>query len=503
MRYSSPDAGVALYSASQIRDIELSYAKSEQKGTYPLMEAAGRAAYQTLKHNWPEARNILILTGKGNNGGDGFVVARLATEERKRVTLCNFCEPDNIKGDALIAYQKLHTSGIAIKSWDKLDLSAFDLVIDAMLGTGIKGALRSPFDQVIAQLNKAKVPVLSIDIPSGLEADTGSVVTEAVHADMTVTYIGHKKGMYTGTSANYRGKVKLFDLGVSDSCYQQHEFNVIAENWNSLKHKLKPRLPAAHKGDHGRSLIIGGSKGMLGAAVLAASAAARCGSGLTWAMVEEGAAQVVSARPEVMAQDIDLPDQQCQDLLKRASVIIAGPGLGQRKRGKAWMQFLNEELEARDTLKVYDADALNWLAENPNKDNKRVLTPHPGEAARLLNTSPEEVNQDRFASCQAIVEQYGGICVLKGAGTIVSDNTGMTLVCPVGNPGMATGGMGDVLSGIVGALLAQGFSLLDSAALGVVIHGEAADRAAGPKGYYRGLLAADLFPHLPALVNPY
>ena len=494
------EVGINLYTASQVRDIELSYAKTDPAGTYPLMEKAGKAAFETLKSHWPEARKVLVLAGPGNNGGDGFIVARLATKQRFKTTLCNFCEPEKIKGDAKIAYDSLPTTGLRRLEWASVDLSEYDLVIDAMLGTGVKGTLRSPYDQVITKLNQSPVPVLAIDIPSGLEADTGNAANGAVEAELTVTFIGNKRGLYTGDAANYRGKVILASLGIPEQCFAHHEFNVIAENWRSLRKKIKPRKLSSHKGEHGHCVIVGGSQGMTGAALLASTAALRSGAGLTSALIESGAESLVASHPEVMAKNQVLPDDSCLALFEKATCLIIGPGLGQGERGSQWMSYLQRH--GTEKFKVFDADALNWLSLNPDVDEKRILTPHPGEAGRLLGISSQEVNQDRFSAAQKIVDKYGGVCVLKGAGTIISDSRGINIVCPVGNPGMATGGMGDVLSGIIGSLIAQGHSLLEAASLGVCVHGEAADKAAGTSLRYRGLLASDLFKHLPVLLNP-
>ncbi len=509
MKTNKLTAGIVLYTSSQIRDIELSYAEQFQNGTYPLMETAGKSAYLQLKSFWSDARKILVLTGKGNNGGDGFILSRLATEERMRVTLCNFCPKDKLKGDSLKAYNNLPRSGIRLVEWSELinddtnSLSQFDVIVDAMLGTGIQGAVREPFVDVIQRINQSNIPVLAIDVPSGLNADTGSLFNCAVKADVTVTFIGHKQGLYTGDSANYLGQVRLLDLSIPSNCYQKHEFSVVSENWASLKYKLKPRLPAAHKGCYGHCQIIGGAEGMSGAVILAATAAARSGSGLTSAWLQNDALSLLARQPEIMAKNIPLEQIPFQlDKLLSVKSLVVGPGFGQTEWSKKWMFLLNENEQLKEKAKVWDADALNWLAENPSHDELRILTPHPGEAARLLGVSSAEINQDRFAASEAIAQKFGGICVLKGSGTIISDANGMQVVCAVGNPGMATGGMGDVLSGIIGGLLAQGFSLLDAATLGVCIHGEAADRAAGKGLQYRGMLAADLFKHLPMLLNP-
>ncbi len=510
MKKYSPESSVVLYSAAQIKDIEQSYAQQSSAGTYPLMEKAGAAAFDQLISNWRNARKILVVTGKGNNAGDGFVLARLAAEQRLKVYLCQLAELTELKGDALTAYQKITQRVINQVAIDEVKFSDFDVIVDAMLGTGIKGKLTEPYLSAINRINANKVPVLSIDIPTGVEADTGFVHNEAVRADITTTYVGHKKGMYTGDSARYRGRVKLFKLDIPDQYYQQHKFHLCSQNWSSLSHLLKSREMTCHKGQFGHTVIIGGYSGMSGAAILASTAAARCGSGLTSAWVsEQCATSLVNYTPEVMA--IGVEKSEISSLVtapsSSAKTLVVGPGLGQTDWANQWLEVISNNAPIKNNHQVWDADALNWLAQQPsshkNKHNDaRVLTPHPGEAARLLGVTTYSINQDRYWAAQKIAETYGGVCVLKGTGSIIADAKGVQVVCPVGNPGMASGGMGDVLAGIIGALLAQGFSLMNASILAVCIHGEAADKAAGKKAYYRGLLASDLFEHLPGLLNP-
>ncbi len=506
---------VALYSTAQIKNIEKAFAEESQYGTYGLMKKAGGIVFDQLICSWPDARKILVLTGKGNNAGDGFIFVRLAAERRLKITLCCLAEPSKLKGDALQAYNKIPQRVIQKESFEQLDYSQFDVIVDAMLGTGIKGKLQPPYLSVIKKINAANVPVLAIDIPTGVEADTGFVFSDAVQANLTVTFVGHKKGLYTADSARYRGRVKCFDLDIPNRFYQQHEFHLFSQNWQSLKYLLQPRSMVSHKGLFGHTLIIGGSKGMSGAAILAATAAARCGSGLTSAWVgKECALALISYTPEVMTLAID--DCEIEKLVQNESflrqVVVIGPGLGQSEKSDSWLSILSnvtsdKKIHSKNTPQVWDADALNWLAKQSashhNKKNHcRILTPHPGEAARLLNMTTFEINQDRYLAARQIAETYGGVCVLKGAGTIIADDKGFQVVCSVGNPGMASGGMGDVLAGIIGSLLAQGYSLMNAAMLGVCIHGEAADLAAGKNEHYRGLLASDLFKHFPSLLNP-
>ncbi len=501
---------VALYSADQIKQIEKSYAAEVDDGMFQLMQRAGSAAFKLLSMQWPESRRILILAGKGNNAGDGFVVAKLAAEKRLKVTLCCIEAEQTLCGDAKRAYEQMPKRVINPIEPSQLSYEDYDLIIDAMLGTGLKGGLKGAYLSCINSANVSGLPILSIDIPTGLEADTGFVYSDAIKAAYTVTFVGYKKGLYTGASANFRGQVKLAKLNIPDEYFDQGPFHLFSQNWHSIKHRLKPRPVACHKGMFGHTIIIGGNQGMAGAAILASNASARSGSGLTSAWVAaDCAASIVNHTPEVMAKGVALNqiESMVKTIEKQATTFVIGPGLGGDEWAQAWVDCLSNSVKTRDSAQVWDADGINLLANMRSADinyhnHHRILTPHPGEAARLLKTSTYSIEQDRFAAAQAIVDRYGGVCVLKGNGTIIVDQKGFQAVCPVGNPGMAAGGMGDVLAGIIGALLSQGHSLMDAAVLGVCIHGEAADRAAGPKGYYRGLMASDLFAHFNRLLNP-
>ncbi|MDQ7048989.1 MAG: NAD(P)H-hydrate dehydratase [Enterobacterales bacterium] len=501
---------VALYTADQIKQIEKAYAAEVSDGMFQLMKRAGSAVFKLISMQWPEARRILILAGKGNNAGDGFVVAKLAAEKRLKVTLCCIEAEQCLEGDAKRAYEQMPQRVIDPVDVSQLNYQKYDLIVDAMLGTGLKGGPKGAYLSCINSANASGLPILSIDIPTGLEADTGFVYSDAIKAAHTVTFVGYKKGLYTGAAANFRGQVKLAKLDIPDKYFDQGPFHLFSQNWHSIKHRLKPRPVACHKGMFGHTIVIGGNQGMSGAAILASRASARSGSGLTSAWVAaDCAASIVNHTPEVMAKGIALNqiDGMVKRLEKQATTFVIGPGLGMDDWSQAWIDSLSKSAATRQCAQVWDADGLNLLAKMDSADinyhnHHRILTPHPAEAARLLRTSTYSIEQDRFAAAQAIVDLFGGVCVLKGNGTIIVDQKGFQAVCPVGNPGMAAGGMGDVLAGIIGALLSQGHSLMDAAVLGVCIHGEAADRAAGPKGYYRGLMASDLFSHFSRLLNP-
>jgi len=509
----SLNISVALYNAKQIKQIEQEYAAGSTQGTYPLMEKAGAALFKQLLLEWPHTKNIIVVTGKGNNAGDGFVVARLAAESRIKVTVCPLSETKLLTGDALRAYQKVPHRNIKYLNLEQVDFSASDIIVDAILGTGIKGKLSEDYLIAIKKINASPSPVVAVDIPTGVEADTGFVHNDAIKADLTVSFIGRKKGMYTGDAAKFCGRVSLESLDISQKFYDRQEFHLFTHTWQSIKHHLKARDVTSHKGHFGHTTIIGGQQGMAGAAILSATAAARSGSGWTSAWVDKDCVgPLISRIPEVMAQSIpetEIKDKLCSELISLpylGHTFVVGPGLGKTSWGRRWITELSECEFTRGCRQVWDADALNLLAEFSDSatnrfNSDRVLTPHPGEAARLLKSSTHSISQDRFNAAQSIAKRYGGVCVLKGNGTIIADDKGFQVVCPVGNPGMASGGMGDVLAGLIGGLLAQGHSLMDAAILGVCIHGEAADKAAGRGKFYRGMLASDLFKYFPALLN--
>src|SRR5690606_7280815 len=338
--------------------------------------------------------------------------------------------------------------------------------------------------------------VLALDIPSGLHGGSGAVLGCAVAATATVTFIAHKSGLFTGSGPALVGELELAGLGVPEAAFEGSDATARLIGRQRVAEMLPRRPRDAHKGHYGHVLVIGGDHGMGGAVRMAAEAAARVGAGLvTVATRPEHCVGLLAARPELMCRGVEGADE-LQPLLARASVVVLGPGLG---RG-AWSQALLQEVLRFDGPLVVDADGLNLLAEAPQRNDRWVLTPHPGEAGRLLGVDTAEIQQDRFAAARRLSKRYGGVVVLKGAGTVVHAPGALSAVNTTGNPGMASGGMGDVLSGVIGGLLAQGLAASDAAAVGVWIHGAAADRAAADGE--RGLLALDLMQHLRELVNP-
>ncbi len=486
---------VQLYRAEHVRELDRVAIEDIGIGGYTLMTRAGEAAYGALRARWPEARRITIVSGVGNNAGDGYVVGRLACRDGLATTVSQIGDATRLKGDALMAAQEAEQAGVTTQSYAGAAAFEADVVVDAVFGTGLDREVAGEWRRAIEAINAAACPVLSIDIPSGLAADTGAVLGVAVGASVTVTFIGLKQGLFTAEGPERCGEVLYHDLDVPDEVYGAVDASAVFVDFEGLKHWLAPRSRTANKGHFGHVLVVGGDEGYAGAARMAGEAAARCGAGLVSVALRAGSQGVCSARPELMCRGIEEP-ADLEPLIERASVVAVGPGLGQLAWGRA---MFGAALASGRPL-VVDADGLNLLATQALRREDWVLTPHPGEAARLLNSSPREVQADRFAAVARLQEHYGGVVALKGPGTLVLGSEGTVGLCRLGNPGMAAGGMGDVLTGIIAALLAQGVPASEAARLGVWLHARAADLASNDGE--RGMLATDLLHHLRHLVNP-
>jgi len=485
-----------LYTAEQTRELDRIVSEQHNMSTVKLMARAGAAALTSIKNHWPQAERILVLCGTGNNAGDGFELAKLALEKDYRVNVIQVGDIDTLSAETTAARDALIATGLEIQSFDKT-LPSTDVIVDALIGTGLNREVSGEYKSIIEAINQTRrTPILSLDIPSGLHPDTGNALGVAVHATISLSFMGLNKGLFTGEGPNYSGTVCFDSLQIPSIVYK--EFQPIArrvslENDAEL---LAPRERTGHKGLYGHLFIIGGDHGMSGAARVAAEAGARVGSGLTSIATRSAHGPLLNlARPELMCHGVEDPDD-LEALLRPANALTIGPGLGQCDWGIA----LFEKAIATNLPMVVDADALNLLSKNPQHHDKWILTPHPGEAARLLGCTSAEIQADRFNACHELQKRYGGIIVLKGSGTLISNGTAPTRLSTWGNPGMGSGGMGDVLAGVIGGLLAQGFPLMDAACVGVTLHGMAGDKAAEQDGE-RGLLAMDLMPHLRHLAN--
>lgn len=485
-----PYSPQALYRVAEIREAERIAIQELGIPGLQLMRDAGLAAFKALQQRWPDQRTLTIFCGAGNNAGDGYVVAKLALHAGYQISLYSLVDTQILKGDALTAYHDFFDAGGRLLAFDSQQKPA-GIIVDALLGTGLSRAVSAEYEAAIKFINQSAGPVLAIDVPSGLHADSGCVMGCAVKAELTVTFIALKCGLFTGEARDYCGEIVCCSLNLPDTLLSR-----LPQSANLLmKTPLAVRSRCAHKGHFGHALLIGGNHGYMGAIRLAGEAALRSGAGLVSIATRTAHASLLNiGRPELMCHTVETPDD-LSDLLVKASVVVIGPGLGQDE----WAISLLNKILASDKACVIDADALNLLAKSPVKRQNWLLTPHPGEAARLLGLSTADIAQDRFAAVKHIQAQYGGICVLKGAGSLVADDTSI-FVSTTGNPGMASGGMGDVLAGLAGALLAQGLSLLDAAKLAVYVHGEAADSVANESGE-RGMLASDLLPKIREHLN--
>lgn len=486
-----------LYRAEQVGELDRRTIAGGMEG-FALMQRASAAAWQVLRDRFPEVRSLTVLCGAGNNGGDGHVLAALAAAEGLAVQRILLKGIDELGGDARLAADMATAAGVGAEPWTSGMTFTGELLVDALLGTGLSGEVRGAFLDAITAINASARPVLAIDIPSGLHADTGAVLGKAVRAAATVTFIGDKLGLHTGAAADHVGERHFRALGVDAAAQADLMPAARLLEESLIAAWLPPRRRAAHKGDCGHSLILGGAPGFGGAALLAAETCARLGAGkVSLATAPEHVVASLVRCPEVMVHGVR-GAADLGELPSGADVLVVGPGLGQGSWGQGVLQAA---LDAERPL-VVDADGLNLLATRFSKSQRAgwILTPHPGEAARLLGCSAAEVEADRPAAALALRERWGGVVVLKGAGTLVAGPSGL-VVCPFGNPGMASGGMGDVLSGMLGALLAQGVPLEIAAWLGVLTHALAADLAARDAGE-RGLLAGDLASYARMLVNP-
>ncbi len=479
-----------------------------------LMENAGRGAAEEIARLLPRGgrgARVVVVCGKGGNGGDGFVVARRLKQSGARVAVWLTAPPGEISGDAGAKLAALRRTGLRpVVVEDELRLAEAlgdaDVVVDALLGTGARGAPSGVTAGAIAAINASRRRVVSLDIPSGLPADGGPPAGPAVNAEVTTTFAGLKRGLVTGAGLDWAGRVVVVAIGVPDGEVRREASTFLLEAADVARH-LPPRPHSAHKGTYGRLLIVAGSVGKTGAAALAARAAMRSGAGLVTVATAASQQPIVAALvleamtepvPETPARSISLKARDVLGALAEARDAVAvGPGLGLDDDTQALARELAHDL--RRPL-VVDADALTALAGHLDvlhgAPAPRCLTPHPGELARMLGRSVADVERDRIETARAFATAHRVYLVLKGAGTVIAEPGGTTFVSPTGNPGMASGGTGDVLTGIIGALLARGLEPDAAVQTGVYLHGSAGDVAAGRVGE-EALIASDVIAALP------
>lgn len=486
-----------LYTAEQTRQLDRIASEQHAIPAATLMTRAGTAALDLILTQWPDAGQLLILCGSGNNAGDGYEIALQALEKQCQVVLVEVGRTDKMSDEATAARQAYLATGAEPIAFDGV-LPATDIIVDALFGTGLDRDVSGAFAQAIDAINHVEnTPVLSLDIPSGIHADSGQAMGIAVNASATLSFIGLNIGLFSGDAPNYTGRILFDALAVPDSVYETVAATTYRLDLNQhATIKLAPRQRTSHKGHFGHLLVIGGELGMSGAPRIAAEAATRVGAGLISIATHPSHSALINlTRPELMSHGVEEVNE-LKPLLNAANAIVIGPGLGQTQ----WSQALFDTATATRYPMVVDADALNLLSRQPQRNEHWVLTPHTGEAARLLGCSTKTVQENRLDAVRQLHALYRGVIVLKGAGTLIYNGNDPVWLCSYGNPGMASGGMGDALAGIIGGLLAQQLSLIDAACIGVSLHGMAADKAAKQDGE-RGMLAMDLMPHLRHLAN--
>jgi NAD(P)H-hydrate epimerase len=484
----------SVYSAAQVRAMDRHAVEVGGIPEYTLMSRAGEAAFDCLRRAWPEADGITILCGAGNNAGDGYLLAARTQRAGMQVSVMALAEPSRLRGAAAQAFAEFAAGQGRHGAFDAAAAVASPLIVDALLGTGIARDVDGAMRACIETVNAADRPVFALDLPSGLDADTGLVRGTAMRATRTLTFVGLKSGLFLGAAPDHVGTLEFADLGLPDTVRAGMTPVMTRLDADILADVLPPRRSSAHKGEHGRVLVIGG-RVMAGAARLAGEAALRTGSGIvTVATSAASVAAIVGRRPELIAAPV-VCDDEIQPFLAAANAVAIGPGLGL----DATASSLLDAAVACGKPLVVDADALTLLSRRPLRHEAWVLTPHPGEAARLLGSDTAAIQRDRLGAAQSIAAKFGGVVVLKGAGTIVCAPPATPWICDRGNPGMATPGSGDVLTGIIVALAATGIDAARAAAAGVWIHALAGDRAAGVRP--RGMIASDLIAQLRRGVN--
>jgi NAD(P)H-hydrate epimerase len=509
-----------IFLSEQVREIDRSAIVDHGVDGFELMQAAARFSFHTLIKKQPSVRHLIVLCGSGNNAGDGYIIAAIAKKRRLLVSVLYLCDPEKLSGDAQKAYQLCIDQQVNCQAYGSSIFAELisqqpkhgstpsqkeqSVIIDALLGTGLNAEVKGSYLDAINQANRGALPILSIDIPSGLCANSGDVLGAAIEANWTVTFIALKLGLLTGTGKRCAGELYYDSLDVAKTIIDQAKPIATRLTLASLLTSIKPRKADTHKGQCGHTLIIGGDTGFGGAVIMAAEAAARVGSGLTTVVTHQANHTALLARcPEVMVKAVN-STEQLVDLIHLADVVVVGPGLGK----SAWAEKMVFTTVNANKPIIFDADALNLLSAHPDwtdnltkiLKNKRIYTPHPVEAARLLAITAQEVQKDRLGTIQALQAKLEGHTLLKGSGSLMIHPNNRVSLCPYGNPGMASGGMGDVLSGIIAGLVAQGVSLTLSLELAVCLHAYAADLSANEHGE-RGLLASDLIPTVRALLN--
>jgi NAD(P)H-hydrate epimerase len=511
-----------LLSAAESRELDRISQDDYGVPSYDLMTRAGEAVAGALVERFPEAvTDVLVVAGKGNNGGDGFVAARRLVRDGFPVRAVLLGRAADLKGDAARAFADFSESGgkvieaVAESSLDASLAPRPSAVIDAIFGTGLNAEVKDGPRRAIEIVNSFAVPTVAVDIASGVNSDTGAVMGAAVDAALTVTFGFAKFGHVSYPGAGLCGELMVADIGFAPRAIGEIAPRGRFLERADLQHLIRPRPVNSHKGMYGHPLVIAGSRGKSGAVLLASRAALRMGAGLVTAAVPESIQPIVAAgQAELMTEPIADRDSHfdgahAPDALKMIldgkNALIVGPGIGVSDDTRRLIEWLISDASERERPMLIDADGLNALAAIGCEALRHargpvVLTPHPGEAARLLGVTTAAINDDRVSAARRLADRTGACVLIKGARSVIASPDGDICVNSTGNPGMSTPGMGDALSGMVGALLGQHMRPLDALALGVFIHGYAADRVAARVGRI-GYLAGDLIDESPATLE--
>lgn len=489
-----------LYLSSQIKQLDAMTAQAQNLSSFELMQKAARCAFNYLMHQYPNAYELCFFAGQGNNGGDALVLASYAQRLNFKVQLYLVGDSHKSSANHIQAKQMAQAAGVSIKPISDYQQPTPDLIIDGLLGIGLQGDLRDDYAQAIALMNALEAPVFCLDVPSGLQADSGNGAQHAVQAHSTLTFIAHKIGLLTGQGKQQVGALYYADLGCSKAQQQQLDAKAYAYCYDDSKQILPKRQSHAHKGNFGHLFLAGGNHGMGGAIIIAGMLAARTGVGKLSCLTQGAHLSPLLTRcPEIMCQAVAT---QIPSSLWHASTALAiGPGLGQDK----WAQALLNSALTSGKPCVLDADALNLLANKQvqlETNRVYILTPHAQEAARLLKVSVAQIEQNRLDAATKLAQTYQAVVVLKGAGSIIASNypNDTPRLCLDGHPSMAKAGMGDALTGIIGGFLAQGLSAFEAAYKGVCVHAKACELVCQEHGE-AGLLAQDLSTKIGRLIS--
>jgi NAD(P)H-hydrate epimerase len=508
--------------AEQMQELDRKAIEAYRIPGIVLMENAGRGATEVISNTFPDLQKmkIAIVAGKGNNGGDGFVIARYLLNRRISVKVYLLADSKGLRGDAetnFQIFQRMKGEVISVpssKDYQKVkkELEKFDLLIDAIFGTGLDAEVRGYYREVIDHLNTLQKPIVAIDIPSGLDANTGKPFGTAVRASLTITFGLPKIGHVISPGLDYVGKLKLVDIGLPKKLVEEERIQTYLLENDEIRGWLStPRRPDTHKGDYGHLLVIAGSVGKTGAAAMACEAALRIGAGLVTLAIPKSLNAIMEVKlTEVMTEP--LPETPKQTLSLRAfssilrlcenkKAVIIGPGIGTFKETQSLILKLMKTLNLPIIL---DADGLTALATQPKTlpttNRSLILTPHPGEMAKLIRSTPKDVQEDRISISRNFAQSHHVHLVLKGHRSLIATPKGEVFINPTGNPGMASGGTGDVLTGMIGGLICQGFDILPSLQMAVYLHGLAGDEMAQELGE-KSLIARDIIEKIPALLQ--